>query len=97
MSKKVFADLGIANAEEHAVKAELVAKIMRFRDAGTLTQVDLARRLGIGQPDLSRILDGNFSKVSVDKLLEMITRLGFDITIQVKATRKKTGTVLVAA
>jgi predicted XRE-type DNA-binding protein len=60
-SGNIFADIGLKNASEHAIKARLVLALTRIIDASGLSQTAAARRIGIAQPDLSRILRGNFS------------------------------------
>lgn len=49
----VYADLGIENAEEMLVKAQLATKISEIIKRRKLTQVQAAELLGIPQPKLS--------------------------------------------
>src|SRR5208337_1772149 len=54
-SRNVFKDLGLPNAEEHLVKAQLVYKIDTIlRDRG-LKQVEAGKLFGIPQPDVSKM------------------------------------------
>ena len=59
-SYNVFADIGVPNAEEHFVKAQLVFKIDTIMRARRLKQVDAAAMFGIRQPDVSKMLRGEF-------------------------------------
>jgi predicted XRE-type DNA-binding protein len=80
-SKNVFADLGYADAETHLLKAGLVTRIRAIISESKLTQVDAAKRMGLSQPDVSRLLRGQFSDVSVERLMHMLTKLGCDVDI----------------
>lgn len=87
-SGNVFADIGLPNAEEHLVKASLVSRIDEIIRARKLTQVSTGRLLGVGQPDLSKILRGHFQDVSVARLLRFLTSLDQDVDIVLKPKRK---------
>ncbi len=91
-SANVHRDLGIPDAEEMLVKAQLVYKISEIiRDKG-LTQVEAAGILGLPQPKLSGILRGKFRGVSERKLIDCLTSLGRDVEIVVKdVARRRAG------
>lgn len=59
-SNNIFADLGFPNAEEHLVKVQLVFKIDTVRKKRRLKQVEAGRLFGICQPDVSKMLRGDF-------------------------------------
>jgi len=84
-STNVYADLGLDNAEEMLVKAQLATKIGDIIKRRKLTQVQAAELLGITQPKLSGLLRGQFRGISEAKMLECLTRLGRDIEIIVKS------------
>jgi len=84
-STNVYADLGLGNAEEMLVKAQLATKIGDIIKRRKLTQVQAAELLGITQPKLSGLLRGQFRGVSEVKMLECLTRLGRDVEIVVKS------------
>jgi predicted XRE-type DNA-binding protein len=87
----VFADLGVPDAEEMWVKAQLATNIGDIIKRRKLTQVQAAELLGITQPKLSGLLRGQFRGISETKMLECLTRLGRDIQIVVKsAPRSRT-------
>ncbi len=83
----IFADLGFPNAEEHLVKAQLVVKINDLMKKRGLKQVEAARLFGIRQPDISKILRGQFRQVSVERLMRFLVALGQDVEIVVKPHR----------
>ena len=97
-SGNVFADLGRPDAETHLLKAKIVtqiAEIIRQRD---LTQVEIAKLLGLSQPDVSRLLRGNFREYSVERLLRLVMALGRDVEIVIRKPRsQRPGRLLVEA
>ena len=87
----VFADLGFPDADAHLVKAELVSRIDDIvRDRG-ITQTEAARLLGLSQPDVSRLLRGDFREYSLERLFRLLTALGRDIDIVVRQPRLAAG------
>jgi len=83
-SGNVFADIGLPNAEEHLVKAQLVYKISGLMKARRLKQVEAAKLFGVKQPDVSKMLRGDFRQFSVERLLRFLVALGQDVEIVVK-------------
>lgn len=94
-SGNVYADIGVRDAKEHAAKASLVMGIARIMKKERLTQTETARRTGISQGDLSKVLRGQFRGYSIEKLLVALTRLGQDVTIDVRPAKTRTGKVAV--
>lgn len=93
-STNVYADLGYTNAAEMQRKSSLAAEIARAIKARKLTQDAAAELLGIDQAKISKITRGQFRGVSEAKLLELVTKLGHDITIIVsKKKRQGTGKI----
>lgn len=86
-SGNVFADIGVSNASDHEFKARIVLTLSRAIDDLDITQSEAARRTGIAQPDLSKILRGNFSGFSLERLLTAVVKLGNDVEIKIKAHR----------
>jgi predicted XRE-type DNA-binding protein len=84
-SGNIFADLGLSDASEHEIRARIVLALDRAIKARGLTQTAAARMIGIAQPDLSKILRGNFRGFSLDRLLDAVTKLGSDVEIKIKA------------
>ncbi|MYB51023.1 MAG: XRE family transcriptional regulator [Acidobacteriia bacterium] len=97
-SGNVFADLGLPDADAHMLKAELVARIDEVIRERQLKQVDAARLLGLSQPDVSRLLRGNFREYSLERLLRLLARLGHDVEIVIReSSSERTGRLKVAA
>ena len=88
-TKNVFSDLGFPDAETHLLKAELMSRVQDILEEKHLTQTQTAEITGVSQPDLSRMLKGRFRDVSVERIMRMLTRLGCDVAIVVKAQGRK--------
>ena len=88
-SGNVFADIGLPNAEEHLIKAQLVYKISRIMKDRRLTQVAAAKIFGVKKPDVSKMLRGDFRQFSVERLLNFLVALGHDVEIVVRPHRRK--------
>lgn len=87
-STNVYADLGYADAAEMQRKASLASEIARGIKARHLTQDAASQLLGIDQAKISRITRGQFRGVSEAKLLELVAKLGHDVTIIVGKTKR---------
>ena len=83
-SPNLFADLGYADAETHLLKAGLVTRIREIISDAKLNQTEAGKRMGLSQPDVSRLLRGQFRDVSVERLMRMLTKLGCDVDIVVR-------------
>jgi predicted XRE-type DNA-binding protein len=83
-SRNVFKDLGLPNAEEHLVKAQLVYKIDTILKKRRLKQIEAAALFGVRQPDISKMLRGDFRQFSVERLLRFLVALDQDVQILVK-------------
>src|SRR5437660_1081866 len=86
-SRNVFKDLGLPNAEEHLVKAQLFFKIDAIMKRRRLKQVEAAALFGTRQPDVSKMLRGDFRQFSVERLLRFLVALDQDVHIVVKPHR----------
>ena len=83
-SGNVFADLGLADADAHIAKAELVARIDAIVRQRGMTQAETGRLIGLSQPDVSRLLRGDFRDYSLERLLRLLTALGRDVDIVIR-------------
>lgn len=87
-----YADLGLPEAEDMRVKAELARQIAQIIKGRRLTQQSAAELLGMTQPKLSEMLRGRFRGISQTKMIECLNRLGRDVNIVVrKAGRRAVG------
>lgn len=76
----VFIDLGFAPAEAKvmALGADAMIRIEQHLKAQGWTQVEAARRLGITQPRVSRLIKGRWQDFSLDMLLMLAARAGLE-------------------
>ena len=88
-SGNVYADLGLADAQEMLVKAKLASKIGDIIKRQNLTQQQAASLLAMSQPKVFLLQRGQFRGISEAKMLECLARLGRDIDIVVKPARRR--------
>ncbi|MEX2454087.1 MAG: helix-turn-helix transcriptional regulator [Rhodospirillaceae bacterium] len=84
-SGNVFADMGFAEPEEELTKAQLASHIRQIVKRRRLTQRAAASLMGIDQPKVSALLNGRLANFSSDRLMRLLTALGQDVEITVKA------------
>jgi predicted XRE-type DNA-binding protein len=84
-SGNVFADMGLPEPEEELTKAQLASLIRQILERRRLTQVAAARLMGIAQPKVSAILNGRITNFSSERLMRLLTTLGQDVEITIKA------------
>ena len=87
-SGNVFADLGLPNAEEYQVKADIAMVITKaIRDRG-ITQVEAGKILGdakpLAQPKVSDLMRGKLGRFTVDRLLRYMKKLDHNVTIMIE-------------
>ena len=82
-SGNVFADLGMDNAEELLVRAQIGFHVVTLIKERNLKQKETAMLLNIAQPDVSHLMNGHFSRFTTDKLLEFLRRLNQKVTIEI--------------
>ncbi|MDP6588764.1 MAG: XRE family transcriptional regulator [Alphaproteobacteria bacterium] len=97
-SGNVFADLGWPDADAHLLKAELVNRIDTIIRRRRLNQSQAAKLLGLSQPDVSRLLKGDFREYSLERLLRLLLMLGRDIDIVIRKPKsRRTGRLSIEA
>ncbi len=82
--RNVFQDLDVPDAAEHLVRAQLVFKIDGILKKRKLKQAEAGKLLGIPQPDISKMLRGEFRQFSVERLLRFLVALNQDVDIVVR-------------
>ena len=81
-SGNIFADLGwkmLMNFSPDRKLAFLYSKFWKIK----LKQREIASILGIAQSDVSHLMNGHFSRFTIDKLLNFLKRIERKVTIQV--------------
>jgi predicted XRE-type DNA-binding protein len=95
-SDNIYADLGLPEAEKLKIKTGLVIEIRKAVRQLGLTQQEAAKRMGLTQPKVSDMMRGDLSNLSERKLMDCLTRLGYDIEIKVKPAREAMGHLMLA-
>lgn len=86
-SGNVFLDMGFdpAEAEVMKLRAEVMIRIAQHLKERGWTQVEAARRLGITQPRVSRLIKGKVEDFSLDMLLTLAARAGLHTELRLSA------------
>jgi predicted XRE-type DNA-binding protein len=75
--------------ESHAPKVEmrrdLVIGIREAIKKKDLTQVEAAKKAGVGRTVITAIVNGNIGKISTDRLIDIATSLGVKLHLEVAA------------
>ena len=84
-SGNVFADLGFeqAEAENLLVRSKLMAAIKTYIESEGITQEEAAKRFDVAQPRISEIYQGKIDLFSVDKLINMLARVGQHVEVTI--------------
>src|ERR1700722_20944550 len=72
------------NDVNKATKHQLAAVVNERIAVRHLGQTDAARLLGLTQPKISALANGKLSGFSVEKLMELLTKLGADVEIVIR-------------
>ena len=97
-SGNVFADLGLPDAEELQAKAEIIGQIYKIREKRGLKQKEMAELMGVSQPKVSALLKGKVEGFTIERLIQLLTRLGCDVKVVISRSRTDTiGHLTVAA
>ena len=88
-SGNVFADLGFSPEESANLlfRATLMARLTKLVDDRELTQQSAATLLGVTQPRVNQLLRGKIDAFSLDALVNMLARAGFEV--QPRIVRRK--------
>ena len=94
-SANPFADDGRPDAEERFARAQLLCYIVTEIKQRGLTQTKAASLLGVPQPHISLLLQAKMSNFSLERLLQMVARLGLDVAISFQPAAGEHGHVTV--
>ncbi len=96
-SGNVYADLGLPDFDKLKIKTGLVIEIRKAMRKLGLTQQEAAKRMGITQPKVSDMMRGDLTNLSERKLMDCLTRLGYDVEIRVRPAKSEIGHLMLAA
>src|ERR1700736_578570 len=86
----IFADLGLPDADNHFLRAEIVAELYRLINERKLTQAKAGSIMGVSQPEVSRLFKGNFREYSIERLMAFLTTFDRDVEIVSRPRLKRT-------
>jgi predicted XRE-type DNA-binding protein len=91
------AGLGCRTPENMLLKERLISRIAELLTERGMTQTQAATTLGIPQPNLSKMLRGQFRPFSEWKLMCCLLRLGQDVHIVIRPRKdqRRRGTISV--
>ena len=79
----IFEELGLPDAENLRLRAQLMMAIRQFVDESGLTQAKAAKALGTTQPRLNDVLKGRIDKCTIDRLVLMLEQVGRHVELKV--------------
>ncbi len=65
------------------LRSELMMKVSEYVEQSGLTQSQAAKRLGTTQPRLNDVLKGKIEKCTVDRLVNMLSAVGYKINLNI--------------
>jgi len=83
MGRNPFLDLGFPPEEAAAlhIRSQLAAALEHYIDRKGWSQAEAARSLKIPQPTISKIVNGNVDKLSIEFLIKLMVRAGLPVGI----------------
>ena len=80
-SDNIYADFGFPSPSEALSKARLAQMIFVEIKRRKLTQKQAAELMDIDQPKVSDIIRGKLTYFSIDRLMELVNRMGIELVI----------------
>lgn len=87
-SGNVFADMGLEDAEELMIRAQLGHAVRTILEETGYKQREISELLGIDQPEVSRLMNGKYHLFSEGRLLGFLNRLDQKIIIHIEPRKK---------
>jgi len=84
----VFRDLGLQNAEELQARGMIGFHVVELLKGKGMKQREISGLLEIKQAEVSHLLNGHFSRFTVDKLLNFLKCMDQKVTIEISPHRQ---------
>lgn len=83
MSRNPFLDLGFPREEAIAmhIRSQLAAALEYHIGRKGWSQTEAARALKVPQPTISKVVNGNIEKLSIEFLIKLMVRAGLPVNI----------------
>ena len=91
-----FHTLGLDDADDLLVRAELIQPITAIIKGRRLTQSAVASLIGMDQPQVSALVRGKITLFSTDRLLRALSDLGQDVELRIVPSVTGKGRIHVA-
>ena len=96
-TESAFHALGLPDADDLVLRAELMREIGKVIAAKGLTQTQAGKLMRMDQPRVSALLRGKIGRFSTDRLLKALSDLGQDVELRITPARKGKRRLRVAA
>ena len=96
-SESAFHALGLSDADDLVLRAELMRKISEIVAARGLTQAQAGAFMRMDQPRVSSLVKGKIAMFSTDRLLQALSDLGQDVELRITPARTGKGRLRIAA
>jgi predicted XRE-type DNA-binding protein len=83
-SGNVFTDLELDDADELFTRGKIGIQVIRLLKLRNLKQREIGELLGISQPEVSHLMNGEFQRFSDGKLISFLKRLDAEITLHIR-------------
>jgi predicted XRE-type DNA-binding protein len=93
-SGNIYRDFDVPDADVRQLKAILAAEIIKKLDKNGLTVRKAQTLTGIDAGDFSRVRNADFRRISVERLMAMINRLGSRVEVAVTLRRARPAPVM---
>ena len=87
-SGNVFSDLELQGAEELQARGLIGFHVVQLLQAKNMKQRELSELLGIKQSEISHLLNGHFSRFTIDKLFDFLNKLDQKIVINISPHKR---------
>jgi predicted XRE-type DNA-binding protein len=96
-SGNIFEDLGMADADVRQAKALMAAEIIKILDNDDLSTRQAEARTGISHSEFSRIRRVNLKRFTIDRLMQILHKLGRDVEVSVVVRKARQNAIENAA
>lgn len=83
VAESAFHALGLPDADDLVLRAQLLRRIADVVREQDLTQAQAGALIGMDQPRVSALLNGKITKFSTDRLLRALSDLGQDVELRI--------------
>ena len=90
-SGNIFADIGLDNAEEFLLRAQLGHAVRMILEKRGFKQREISKILEIKQPEVSKLMNGRYTLFSQERLVSFLNKLDQRVIVKIAPRRKGEG------